>query len=149
MIKLKTTSAKRPRPSKPKIGEPIDLFSLSYARARNKNAAHSLVLDSLEKSGISRADLAKALGKEPSQVSRWLGSAGNMTIDTLSDLLFATSGCLVSFEPVDPFVGGKSNHQAVADYTSVKIRVAGKPEVTNPTFILSAPREGRRYERVG
>lgn len=119
MKKLKTTSVKRPQLSKPIRGERIDLYLLAYARARNKNRAHSLVLDQVEKSDLSRADIAKMLGKDPAQITRWLGSAGNLTLDTLSDLLLAIGGSFIDLKVIDPFEEAKSNYQEISRYASL------------------------------
>jgi hypothetical protein len=73
--------------------EPISSGKLAYFRGRLSNAIHALVLDEfarLENEGrITRAELARRIGRRPEQVTRWLGSAGNWTIDTFSDLLLA------------------------------------------------------------
>ncbi len=42
--------------------------------------------------GISRSEFARLLGKKPPQVSRWLNGTCNMTLSTLSDMLFVL-GC--------------------------------------------------------
>lgn len=39
--------------------------------------------------GTTKADLAQALGRERSQITRWLSGPGNWTIDTISDLMRA------------------------------------------------------------
>ena len=44
-----------------------------------------------EEEGFSRADLARKLRARPSQITRWLSSPGNWTLDTISDLLLAMS----------------------------------------------------------
>lgn len=147
MKKLKTTSVKRPQLSKPIRGERIDLYLLAYARARNKNHAHSLVLDQVEKSDLSRADIAKMLGKDPAQITRWLGSAGNLTLDTLSDLLLATGGSFMDLKVIDPFEGAKSNYQEISRYASLSTpssytTVMPRNEVNalkKPTFTVSHP----------
>jgi hypothetical protein len=73
--------------------EAIPPGKLAYFRGRLSNAIHSLVLAEfarLENEGlITRAELARRIGRRPEQVTRWLGSAGNWTIDTFSDLLLA------------------------------------------------------------
>lgn len=72
-------------------GEKIPLRVLAYFRARLSNRIHSLVLEEfarLEEGGkITRAELGRCIGREPAQITRWLGTAGNWTIETLSDLL--------------------------------------------------------------
>jgi hypothetical protein len=36
---------------------------------------------------ITKAELARRIGRKPEQITRWLGSSGNWTLDTISDLL--------------------------------------------------------------
>ena len=84
--------------SKPKRGERIPLGSLTYARARAKNKAHSKLLKLFAESGIQKAELAAMLGKDPAQLTRWLGGPGNLTIDTISDIVFALNGGFVELE---------------------------------------------------
>jgi hypothetical protein len=91
-----TTSPTNFSLSKPAGRTPIDIGTLSYFRQRNKGRVYDLVIEEFERSGITQADLAVRLGKGADQISRWLGSPGNWTLDTESDLLFAISGA----EPV-------------------------------------------------
>lgn len=69
----------------------IPIGKLTYFRGRLTNHVHALVIeefDRLAKTGkISKAQLAKRLGREPAQVTRWLGLPGNWTIETFSDLM--------------------------------------------------------------
>jgi hypothetical protein len=71
-------------------GAPIPPEKLGYFRGRLSNRFHELVLDlfdELERAGkITRAALARRIGKAPEQVTRWLGAPGNWTLDTVSDL---------------------------------------------------------------
>jgi len=82
--------------SKPTGADRVSDDLLGYFRQRNRNHAHALVLSEFVRSGVTRADLARRLGKRPEQVTRMLGAAGNWTLDTISDFLFALSGA----EPV-------------------------------------------------
>jgi hypothetical protein len=79
-------------PFSPTYREPINVGVLAYMRERHRGRIYSAVIDEFEKSGISRADLARRLQKGNDQISRWLGSPGNWTLDTISDLFFAISG---------------------------------------------------------
>jgi hypothetical protein len=78
--------------------ERIPVGRLAYFRGRLGNRIHELVLTEfsrLSKAGkINKAQLAKRIGRQPEQVTRWLGSPGNWTIETFSDLLLA-----MGFEP--------------------------------------------------
>jgi len=76
--------------------EPIPSSKQAYFRRRLSNRIHQLILAEFmrrERAGtITRAKLARKIGREPAQVTRWLGASGNWTIDTLSDLALAM-GC--------------------------------------------------------
>jgi hypothetical protein len=78
--------------SSPTGRDPIDPAALGYMRQRNRGRVYSAVIDEFENSGISQVDLAGRLHKGTDQISRWLGSPGNWTLDTVSDLFFAISG---------------------------------------------------------
>jgi hypothetical protein len=67
---------------------------LAYFRAALRDRFHDLVLEEFTRqkskhSDLTQAEIARRLGKRPEQINRWLGSSGNWTIDTLSDLLLA------------------------------------------------------------
>lgn len=72
-------------------GTVIPLAMLAYFRGRFSNKIHELVLAEFaaqEREGkTSRAELARKIRRKPEQITRWLGSPGNWTLDTLSDLL--------------------------------------------------------------
>ncbi len=69
----------------------ISSHKVAYFRERLRNRLHQVILSkflTLEDSrGFTRADLAHRIGREPTQVTRWLGAPGNWTLDTVSDLL--------------------------------------------------------------
>lgn len=72
-------------------GTAISVAMLAYFRGRLGNKIHELVLAEFaaqEREGkTSRAKLARKIRRKPEQITRWLGSPGNWTLDTLSDLL--------------------------------------------------------------
>lgn len=71
----------------------LSVADKSYFRARTRNHVHGVVLQrfvELSDTGqLSRAKLADRLGVGRAQITRWLSSPGNWTLDTLSDLLLA------------------------------------------------------------
>lgn len=70
---------------------PLSDGMLAYFRARLSNRIHEIVLTEFvarESEGcINRAELARRIRRKPEQITRWLGSPGNWTLDTVSDLL--------------------------------------------------------------
>jgi DNA-binding phage protein len=76
--------------------ERISDGALVYLRQRLRNRLHNLVLEEFikrENAGtLTKADLARRIGKRPEQITRWLGVSGNWTLDTISDLLAAMGG---------------------------------------------------------
>jgi len=72
--------------------EPISKGVLSYMSARYQTNVHSLVLEEFERSGMTSAQVARRLRMDPGQLARLLGNPSNMTLDTLSGLLFAIAG---------------------------------------------------------
>lgn len=71
--------------------EPLPNGVLAYFRARLSNRIHEIVLTEFavrEREGcLTRAELARRIRRKPEQITRWMGSPGNWTLDTVSDLL--------------------------------------------------------------
>jgi len=71
-------------------GPPIPAAKRSYFQARLKNRLFNFILDKFadeQKNGLTKAALARRIGKSPEVVNRLLGAPSNLTLDTLSDLL--------------------------------------------------------------
>lgn len=80
--------------------EPLSLHTLVYLRQRTKNRLYDYVLRKFideQSRGLTKAQLARRIGKRPEVVNRLLGTPGNWTIDTLSDLLAG-----ISAEEIEP-----------------------------------------------
>lgn len=98
-----TTSPIASRLSKPQGSDRIPGWMLRYARAHLEQAVHSLVLGEFRRSGITQKELAARLGhKRSDQVCRYLSNPGNWKLDTVADLLFATTGTLSVHFAVEP-----------------------------------------------
>lgn len=65
----------------------------AYYRQRQKNRIFEQIItafvDAAESRNITKRDIADLLDKEPSQITRWFAGPGNLTLDTISDLLLA------------------------------------------------------------
>lgn len=64
-----------------------------YYRQRHKNRVfQSLVAffaTEAERRGLTKKDLAERLKRDPAQITRWLSSPSNLTLDTISDILLS------------------------------------------------------------
>jgi hypothetical protein len=72
-------------------GAPVPPEKLAYFQERTRNRLHSYILkkfDEQERAGrLTKAELARRIGRAPEMVSRLLGAPGNWTLSTVSDLL--------------------------------------------------------------
>ena len=68
---------------------------LAYFRERFRDRLYELVVAEFLKkeaaSTLTRAQLARRIGRKPEQITRWLGAPGNWTLETVSDLMLAIS----------------------------------------------------------
>ena len=71
--------------------EPLSDYALGYLNERVRNGFYDYVLrrfhEAAERDGLTKASLARRLGLAPARVTRLLGSPGNWTLDTVSELL--------------------------------------------------------------
>jgi hypothetical protein len=88
-------------------GGKISAAKLSYFRERLRNRIHQFLLREFmtrQQEGLTQADVARILGRRPEQINRWLGTPGNCTLDTVSDLLLAISKAELELN-ADPLEG--------------------------------------------
>lgn len=67
----------------------VTTADLAYMGAWSRHLAHELVVDAFERSGLSKAELARRLNCDKSQLGKWLNVPANITVETLGQLLFA------------------------------------------------------------
>ena len=81
--------------------DPISKDDLYYFRQRNRNRIFAAVIarftQLVETKGLTKREVAFRLGKEPSQITRWLSGPSNWTLDTFSDLLLAMGGSEIDY----------------------------------------------------
>jgi hypothetical protein len=70
-------------------GKEIPRSRLVYLRARLRNRIYNLVVSEFQRQHGKKADLASRIGRDPAQITRWLSSPSNWTLDTISDLMAA------------------------------------------------------------
>lgn len=87
--------------SKPEKGKAINSKHMSFVKTRCRNKAQSLLLEAFSESRMTKAELAKMLGKRPEQITRLFSGPANITLDTLSAVIFATSGQMLALSKED------------------------------------------------
>lgn len=78
--------------SEPSGDEEISIGTLAYFRSRFKRRLYDLIIEAFERSGLTQVKLAKRLGLGTDRICRVLGGPGNLTLETVSDILFAMGG---------------------------------------------------------
>jgi|SRR6185437_13121766 len=95
---------------------------LVYFRTRCRNRFYQTVVayfaEQAKENGLTKAELAKLLNKDPGQVNRWLSGPGNWTLDTISDLLLAMNA-----ELDDPRVVSFDDARSAASSTDNFVRI--------------------------
>lgn len=84
-------------------GEPIPTRQLAYFRERLKGRIFSFIISALRKQQrkdptITKAAIARRLGRRPEQINRWLSGPSNLTAESISDLVLAICGGEPSLE---------------------------------------------------
>lgn len=85
--------------------------TLVYFRERNRLRVFELVLREFINSGITQACLGRRTGRRPEVVNRILSTPGNLTLDTVSDFLFAISGAEPTYGVQYPLNSAARNYR--------------------------------------
>jgi transcriptional regulator with XRE-family HTH domain len=71
--------------------EPIPQDTIVYFRERLRHRLHSAILDAFtrreKERGLKQKELAARIHKSSVQINRWLSTASNLTLDSISDLM--------------------------------------------------------------
>ncbi len=88
-------------------GPPIPESKRVYFQTRLRNRVFNFILNKFldeSKNGLTKAVLARRIGKTPDVINRMLGAPSNLTLDSVSDLLLGISAeelKLTSDSPID------------------------------------------------
>lgn len=95
----------------PSGDERIEERTLGYVTQTTRDDVFDMVANACVEAGVTRANIARRLGKDPAQVSRLLNMPGNWTIDTIAELLFAIDGSFLRPERYWPQKEALSNRR--------------------------------------
>ena len=95
---------------------PLSVGTRAFLGARARNAVFNFVQERLREAkaqGLTQAQLAERIGRDPGRLSKTLSSPGNWTIDTIAELLFGI--CKSELAPADrPLLGrGRGNSRSL------------------------------------
>lgn len=78
--------------SPPMPGKKAPRANFTYFKARNRRRLFDFLTRKFKESGITHAELAIRTGRSTGQISCLLGQPGNLTANTMAELLFAMCG---------------------------------------------------------
>jgi hypothetical protein len=126
---------------------------LAYYRRRQQNRVFAKLAaffaNEAEHGRITRKEIAEKLSKDPAQITRWLSTPSNLTLDTISDLLLAMNA-EVDHQIVRFADRPKPNyaHPMIAPYVGLQNsktkKIAQTPTTAKPlSFVAVKIKDGR------
>jgi|JI10StandDraft_1071094.scaffolds.fasta_scaffold331781_3 hypothetical protein len=113
---------------------------LAYVAEATRDALFDLITRRFMESGLTKAGLAKRLGKDASQVTRLLSLPGNWTIDTCAELLFAIDGSMLSVNGYKPLSQRPHNHRGIVCLNFDDVPHSHSPSTSrNTVFVGQTP----------
>ena len=96
-----------------------------------------------QKDGLTKAKLARRIGKPPEVINRWLGAPSNLTIDSLSDLLLGIGAEEPEFTSSSVLNRTPTNYFHLAEGTDKEVRLQteafAKSSNSSTVQLLSVP----------
>jgi hypothetical protein len=134
-----STSHPISRMSPPAHGEKVPGVTFSYFNARNRRRSFDFLTKKFKESGITRTELAIRTGKSRALISRLLGQPGNLTADTMAELLFAMSGEEIQYSTSRPSIGHIKSGQSLQQ-TAVKANAIWLPAEEHRGWVIAPVR---------
>jgi hypothetical protein len=122
--------------------ERLTTAQTSYLQAFAQDRAHDMVRELFmnipREEGVTRAFLARRLGKKPEQITRWLSVPGNWTLNTFADLLAAMGYVpTFGFQRLQDMQLSNEHHPAVRYGETLFASVVQDQGVTTPPLPAS------------
>lgn len=148
-------------------GPPIPQAKRAYFQERARIRLFNLLLDKFvegQAKGLTKAALARRIGKTPDVVNRWLGAPSNLTINTVSDLLLGIASEEIEFSSSSPLGNVEHNyshfhelnseselsgHDRTENYPKCAAEFAESPTNANPRRPVSSAFDALTYDPSG
>ncbi len=126
---------------------PLKDRDVFYFRQRMKNRVFAKIVsffsEEAERTGITKKDIAANLKRDPAQISRWLSSPTNMTLETISDLLLAMGAEIDPPKIVRFLDKARPNHaHPLIDSITARGLLGAQPKKPDSVSITLAPPKG-------
>lgn len=113
-----------------------------YFQARLRNRIYDLVLTKFREQeqkpdGLTRAELARRIGRKPEIITRLLGAPGNWTLETVSDLLLGITGEELDATASSPLNRPQRNYRTGDDLRSKPVDIGTQAWSSNAKFELA------------
>lgn len=131
----------------PADGKPTD-EQMAFFGYRFRSEQHQLVLSLFRKSGIAQKELARRMGRDPAQVTKWLAGSANWTSETFGQILLALGYVpSVAATPFDTAVKRCDPAPASGQAPTNVVRLAGNVPVSSMTPPVSIKRTARKARK--
>jgi hypothetical protein len=93
-------------------GPPIPEAKRVYFQTRLRNRVFNFILNKFleeTKNGLTKAGLARRIGKTPDVINRMLGAPSNLTLDSVSDLLIGIAAQELKLDSDSPLIQAPTN----------------------------------------
>jgi Helix-turn-helix len=117
-------------------GAPIPEATRAYFQQRLRNRFFEFILNRFveqQKHGLTKAKLARRIGKTPDIVNRWLSAPSNLTLDTASDLLLGIKAEELEMGASSLLNRMPVNYNHLAEFHDVSARKPTPVEITSGT----------------
>jgi hypothetical protein len=117
-------------------GAPIPEAKRVYFQERLKNRFFEFLLNRFleqQKHGLTKAKLARRIGKKPEVVNRLLSAPSNLTLDTASDLLLGIDAEELEMDGSSLLNRAPINYSHSAEFHDVSARKPTSAEITGGT----------------
>lgn len=114
-----------------------------YFQSRLRSRVFNFILKKFieeSKGGLTKAILARRIGKSPEVINRILGAPSNLTLDTVSDILLGISAEELKLSSDSPLVPSPTNYDP-ADWIKRLGNNSNQSKPISPKQIFEKPKE--------
>jgi hypothetical protein len=136
-------------------GLPIPLEKRAYFHARVLNSYYQYVLQKFieeeQANRLTKAELARRIGRKPEVISRLLGAPGNWTLETATDLLLGISAEELTPASVPLLNRAPRNykHSDWMSFTQLSTNPPTRSDINWKVSITKNPLELRKFSGTG